>query len=200
MKLALHATRRTSHNASRVVHTMSAGSVKTGRAPSRHCRVTRVYGHTATTMLEMNTPPPPLPPFLLICMCTVPLLMYYVERNLTLPNRRMSLPPNQNQNQPQGQAETEAGSAEASTAGGEEVAPSSTAAAALLQQEFGVERDALSARLVESEAARSTAEEEAVALRERWVGGMVAGGWEGGGEAGGGGRGRVFNLCMAVVV
>eukprot|EP00904_Undaria_pinnatifida_P014045 jgi/Undpi1/9771/HiC_scaffold_27.g12227.m1 len=103
-----------------------------------------------------------------------------------------------------GQAETEAGSAEASTAGGEEVAPSSTAAAALLQQKFGVERDALSARLVESEAARSTAEEEAVGgravvegqgtgVRREWVAGVRWVGGEAGRVGGWGGEWRWVN-------
>lgn len=44
------------------------------------------------------------------------------------------------------------------------------AEAAALRQEFGTERDALSASLLEAETARSTAEGEVAALRERWVG------------------------------
>ena len=50
MQLTLHATRRTPHGASRLVQAMSAWSVKTRRAPSRHCRDARVYGHTTTAM------------------------------------------------------------------------------------------------------------------------------------------------------
>ena len=45
MQLTLHATRRTPHGASRLVLAMSAWSVKIRRAPPRHCRVARVYGH-----------------------------------------------------------------------------------------------------------------------------------------------------------
>ena len=51
MCLTLHATRRTPHGAaSRLVHATSAGSVKTRRAPARHCRNARVYGHTTTAI------------------------------------------------------------------------------------------------------------------------------------------------------
>ena len=42
MQLTLHATRRTTHGASRLVQAMSAWSVKTSRAPSRHCSDARV--------------------------------------------------------------------------------------------------------------------------------------------------------------
>ena len=41
--------------------TMSAWSVKTRRAPSRHCRGARVYGHRTTAMHEMSTRPPTPP-------------------------------------------------------------------------------------------------------------------------------------------
>ena len=41
---------------------MSAWLVKTRRAPSRHGRDARVYGHTTTAMHKLSTPPPPLPP------------------------------------------------------------------------------------------------------------------------------------------
>ena len=59
MQLTLHATRRTPHGgASRVVLAMSAWSVKTRRAPSRHCRVVRVYGRMTTAMHDLRTPPP----------------------------------------------------------------------------------------------------------------------------------------------
>ena len=50
MQLTLHATRRTPHGASRLVLAMSAWSVKTRRAPSRHRKDARVYGPTATAM------------------------------------------------------------------------------------------------------------------------------------------------------
>ena len=50
MQLTLHATRRTPHGASRLVLAISAWSVKTRHAPSRHCRDARVYGHTTTDM------------------------------------------------------------------------------------------------------------------------------------------------------
>ena len=65
---ALHATRLTPHDAAPLVHAMSAWSVKTRRAPSRHCRMrgsyhSNSYGHTTTVMREMSTPPPVrLPP------------------------------------------------------------------------------------------------------------------------------------------
>ena len=42
IQLTLHATRPTPHGASRLVLAMSAWSVKTRRAPSRHCRGARV--------------------------------------------------------------------------------------------------------------------------------------------------------------
>ena len=38
---------------------MSAWLVKTRRAPSRHSRGARVYGHTTTAMHKLSTPPPP---------------------------------------------------------------------------------------------------------------------------------------------
>ena len=37
---------------------MSAWSVETRRAPSRHCKDARVYGHTATVMHDMSIAPP----------------------------------------------------------------------------------------------------------------------------------------------
>ena len=40
---------------------MSAWSVKTRRAPSRHCRDAGVYGHTATAMHDNEYPFPPPP-------------------------------------------------------------------------------------------------------------------------------------------
>ena len=63
MQLAPHATRRTPHGASRLVQAMSAWSVKTRRAPSRHYRDASVYGHTttATHEIEYTPPPPPAP-------------------------------------------------------------------------------------------------------------------------------------------
>ena len=66
MQLTLHATRRTPHGASRLVQAMSAWLVKTRRAPPRHCRDARVYGHTTTAMrdYEYNAPPSLLGPLL----------------------------------------------------------------------------------------------------------------------------------------
>ena len=52
MQLAIHAIRRTPHGASRLVQAMS---VKTRRAPSRHCRDPRVYGHTTTDMHDISS-------------------------------------------------------------------------------------------------------------------------------------------------
>ena len=57
MPLTLHATRQTPHGASRLVLATSAWSVKTRRAPSRHCRDARVYGHTTTACINMSTTP-----------------------------------------------------------------------------------------------------------------------------------------------
>ena len=51
MQLTLHGTRRTLQGAARLVLAISAWSVKTRRAPSRHCRDTMVYGHTTTACL-----------------------------------------------------------------------------------------------------------------------------------------------------
>ena len=45
-----------------LVQAMSAWLVKTRRAPSRHSRDARVYGHTTTAMHELSTPPPLSPP------------------------------------------------------------------------------------------------------------------------------------------
>ena len=56
MQLALHATHRTSHGASRLVQAMSTWSARTRRAPSRQCRGARVYGHTTTAMHDMKWP------------------------------------------------------------------------------------------------------------------------------------------------
>ena len=57
MQFTLHATRRTPHGPSRLVQAMSAWLMKTRRAPSRHSRDARVYGHTTTAMHELSTPP-----------------------------------------------------------------------------------------------------------------------------------------------
>ena len=66
IQFTLHATRRTPHGASRLVQAISAWLVKTRRAPSRHSRNARVYGHTTTAIHKLSTPPPspvnPLPP------------------------------------------------------------------------------------------------------------------------------------------
>ena len=59
MQFTLRATRRTSHGASRSVQATSAWLMKTRRAPSRHSRGARVYGHTTTAMHKLSTPPPP---------------------------------------------------------------------------------------------------------------------------------------------
>ena len=57
MQLTLRATRRTPRGTLRLVHAMPAWSVKTRRAPSRHCRDARVNGHKTTAMHEMSTRP-----------------------------------------------------------------------------------------------------------------------------------------------
>ena len=61
MQFTFHATRRTPHGASRLEQAMSAWLVKTRRAPSRHSRDARVYGHTTTAMHKLSTPLPPPP-------------------------------------------------------------------------------------------------------------------------------------------
>ena len=53
----LHATRRTPRGASRLVQAMSAWLVKTRRAPSRHSRDAKVYGHATTAIHKPSTPP-----------------------------------------------------------------------------------------------------------------------------------------------
>ena len=58
MRFTLHATRRAPYGASRLVQAMSAWSVKTRRAPSRHSRDATVYGHATTVMHKLSTPPP----------------------------------------------------------------------------------------------------------------------------------------------
>ena len=59
MLLTLHATRPTTYGASRFVQAMSTWSVKTRRAPFRHCGDGRVYSRTTTVMHGMSTFPPP---------------------------------------------------------------------------------------------------------------------------------------------
>ena len=59
MQFTLHATRRAPHDASRLVQAMSAWLVKTRRAPARHSRDARIYGHTTTAMHKLSTPTPP---------------------------------------------------------------------------------------------------------------------------------------------
>ena len=61
-QLALHATSRTPHGASRLVQEMSARSVKIRRTPSRHSRDARVHSHTTTVMHAIEHPPPAGPP------------------------------------------------------------------------------------------------------------------------------------------
>ena len=64
MQLTLHATQRTSHGASRLVHVMSSRLAKTQRLPSRHDEDTRkVYGHMTTAIREMTRPSPILRPY-----------------------------------------------------------------------------------------------------------------------------------------
>ena len=58
MQAQSSSTRLTTHGAWRLVHAMSAWSVKTGRVPSRNCRESMVYGRTTTAMHENSTPPP----------------------------------------------------------------------------------------------------------------------------------------------
>ena len=63
MQLNLKATRPTPHGAPRSVQAMSAWSAKTRRAPSRHSRGTKAYGHTTMTMHDTSSftfPPSPL--------------------------------------------------------------------------------------------------------------------------------------------
>ena len=62
MQSTLHATRRTPDGASRLVQAMSAWLAKTRRAPCRHSRDARVYGHTITGMHKQSTPAPSTPP------------------------------------------------------------------------------------------------------------------------------------------
>ena len=57
----LHATRRTPHGASRLVHALSGWLVKTRRAPPRHYRDARIYGLEATPRMTMGSPRHPTP-------------------------------------------------------------------------------------------------------------------------------------------
>ena len=55
------------HGGSRLVQAMSAWSVKTGHAPSRHRRDAKIYGHATTAMHEIEFISPPIeytPPYL----------------------------------------------------------------------------------------------------------------------------------------
>ena len=79
MQLTLHATRRIPHGASRLVLAMSAWSVETRRAPSRHCRVARVYDHTTTAMHDDEYTPPSR--FLLVSLLCGPRLHRRVGRD-----------------------------------------------------------------------------------------------------------------------
>ena len=67
MQFSLHATRRTLHGASRLVQAIPAWLVKTRRAPSRHSRDARVYGHTTTAMHTLSTHPAPAIPSNTLC-------------------------------------------------------------------------------------------------------------------------------------
>ena len=60
MQLTLRATRRTPHGASCLVQATSAWSVKTRRAPFRHCRDARVMVVRLRLCMILNTPPPAL--------------------------------------------------------------------------------------------------------------------------------------------
>ena len=62
MLLTLHATHRTPHGASRLTQEMSPWSVKTRRAPYRHCGNARVYGFNTTAMHDSENPIPPRAP------------------------------------------------------------------------------------------------------------------------------------------
>ena len=62
MQLTLHASCPTPHGASRLAQAMSAWSMETRRAPSRHRRDARVYGHTTTVVHDNEYAPPPSPP------------------------------------------------------------------------------------------------------------------------------------------
>ena len=57
MQLNLLATHRAPHGASRLVQAMSSWSVKSRRAPSRHCKDAKVYGHAAMHTIEYTPPP-----------------------------------------------------------------------------------------------------------------------------------------------
>ena len=59
MRFILHAARFTPNGASRLVQAMSAWSVKTRRAPSRHCRGSVILRTTA--IHDTTTRPPPAP-------------------------------------------------------------------------------------------------------------------------------------------
>ena len=58
MQPTLYADRPTPHGASRLVQAMPAWSVKTRRAPPRHCRYARVHSHSTTAVHDMSTPTP----------------------------------------------------------------------------------------------------------------------------------------------
>ena len=64
IQLTLHATCQTPHGASRLVQAVSAWSVKTRRAPSRHCSGAKTYGSTSIAVHDVEYTPPPLPPML----------------------------------------------------------------------------------------------------------------------------------------
>ena len=64
MQFTLHAIRRTPHGASHLAQATPAWLVKTRRAPPRHSRDARVYGHTTTAMHKLSTPPPTTTMFL----------------------------------------------------------------------------------------------------------------------------------------
>ena len=86
IQLTLHAARRTPQGASRLVQEISAWSVKTRHAPSRHCRDARGYGHTTTAMNETEYSPPthPTPHTLIWWLNTLHPALYPLNTRLVL--------------------------------------------------------------------------------------------------------------------
>ena len=75
------------------VHVMSAWLVKTQHSPSRRCRDSRVYGHTATGMHEMSAPPPPAhsaPRALLTNRSTVDLFLAAIVKHMPCVARKIT--------------------------------------------------------------------------------------------------------------
>ena len=59
MKVTHHASHRTPTVLRAWYTRCLPGRCKSRRAPSRHCRDVRVYGHMITAMHKLSTPPPP---------------------------------------------------------------------------------------------------------------------------------------------